>query len=176
MRDSIGAVDDPAARGAEHDLSRLDLVEYRLDERGFDGRVGFVEAVVLGDGQFDGAPCRCPVEVIDAEVVLEEARNAPLEAVELREGVFAHADEEARAQVLTVDRPGELDGEGAFAVLLGVVEKVLLELVEDDDEVALDPLAPEAEGVDEGALCWFVRCAIRGRRRPPLSPPRQKGT
>ena len=43
------------------------------------------------------------------------------------------------AQVLPVDGARELDGERALAVLVGVVEEVLLELVEDDEELG----APE---------------------------------
>ena len=91
------------------------------------------------------------LEVLDADVVREQARDAALEAIELRPGVLADREQEVHAQVGLVDESRELDRERAVAVLVLVVEEVLLELVEDDEERA-HALGPAAERRDRSAL------------------------
>ena len=74
--------------------------------------------------------------MLEAEVRAEKVANPALEAVELRVGVLADRDEEGHPQVVAHDRARELEGEGPLAVLVGVVEEVLLELVEHEQQLA----------------------------------------
>ena len=92
--------------------------------------------VVALDRPFDRPAGGRLVEMLEAEVRAEEVANASLEAVELRVGVLADRDEEGHPQVLAHDRARELESEGSLAVLVGVVEEVLLELVEDEQQLA----------------------------------------
>ena len=86
--------------------------------------------------------------MVDADVVLEERRDAVLETVELRPGVLAQREDEVHAQAGLVDEARELDREGALAVLGRVVEEVLLELVEHDEQRA-HALGPAADGLEQ---------------------------
>ena len=70
--------------------------------------------------------------MLDAEIVVEQLRNLPLEAVEHREPVLADRDHEVRRRVGSIDGKRELLVERPFASFGRVIEEVLLELVEDD--------------------------------------------
>ena len=72
--------------------------------------------------------------MLDAQVVVEQARHSTLEAVELREAVLAQRQDEVHAQRRVVDDIDELAREGAGPVVGRVIEEVLLELVEDDEQ------------------------------------------
>ena len=85
-----------------------------------------------------------------------------LEDVELRERVLADREQEVDAQVGAVDDRGKLDGERAGAVLVRVVEEVLLGLVEDHVDVAVEQRAPHPQRLDERAR---PRRAARASRR-----------
>ena len=78
------------------------------------------------------------IEVIDAQVVVEQVRDAALEEVELRDRIFPHRDQEAHAQVATVDGARRTRPRRCPSPSSGVIEKVLLELIEDDQQVAVD--------------------------------------
>ena len=140
----LGVLDDAAAGLAEDDVPGPDVPDHRLDELGLDlvRRVApSAEQLVVRLDRLDDRGGRgLLVEVLDAEVAGEEVEDPALEAVELRVRVLAERDQEARAQLLAVDRPRELDREGARPVLVGVVDEVLLELVEDDEQLGADRL------------------------------------
>ena len=105
--------------------------------------------VVFLDRPSDRLHCRLPVEGSEAQVVVEQAPDLPFEAVELRQGVFAEGEEDIDAEVGSVDRGGELGGEGPGAVLAGLVEEKLLELVEDNQQGAVEALRPDRQGIGE---------------------------
>ena len=141
---AVAALGEPEPAGG----GRLDhrLGERRLDLVGL--LAGGQAAVPLADGAVDRLARRLAVEVVDADVVVEQRRDAVLEAVELRPGVLAQREHEVHAQVGLVDEPRELDREGAVAVLARVVEEVLLELVEHDEQRP-HPLGPAANGLEQ---------------------------
>src|SRR5205085_12614517 len=99
------------------------------------------ELVVALDRPEDRVAAAAPVEVVEAQVVREEARDPALEGVELRERVLAQAEQEVRTQAGVADRLRELLRERVALV----VEEVLLELVEDDVDVAAHDLARRAQ-------------------------------
>ena len=78
------------------------------------------------------------VQMVDSQVVLEQARYASLEAVQLGESVLADRDQEAHVEVRGGDGERKPVVEGAFAALLPVVEEVLLELIEDDEQLTFE--------------------------------------
>ena len=86
--------------------------------------------------------------MIDAQVVVEQLRDLPLEDVELRERVLADRDEEVDAKVGLVHSLDECAREAPLVALAAVIEEVLLELVEDDEDLSVDLLgrAPEVIG------------------------------
>ena len=84
--------------------------------------------------------------MVEAEVVREQIRNAPLEAIQLGQGIVAEREQNTHAQSGASHELGELARE---AGLLGVVEEVLLGLVEHEQQVAGERLRPAAEGVRE---------------------------
>jgi hypothetical protein len=84
--------------------------------------------------------------VLDPHVVRKQARDVPLEAVELRQRVLPDREQEVHAQVRVVHDCRELAGEGALVLLGRVVEEVVLELVEDDEQGA-HRLGPGAQRV-----------------------------
>src|SRR5580765_6064306 len=117
------------------------------------------------DGLDDGLARLLALEVIDAQVVVEEVRDAPLEKIKLRDRVLAHRNEKTHAQVEPVDGRGKLDGERARAVVGGVIEKVLLELIEDDQQIAVDGVRPSAEAfLQRGARRILTNLAGDGVR------------
>ena len=152
----LSVLDDAASRLAEDDLPRPDVLDHRLDELGFD-RVLLLargeQLVVRLDRLHDRSGRRLLVQVLEAEVAGEQVRDPPLEAVEHRVRVLAERDQEVRPQVLAVDGPRELDRERARAVFVGVVDEVLLELVEDDEQLG-------ADGVSELGRAGHVQCAL----------------
>src|SRR5881396_4182487 len=83
-----------AGRKSTACLSEIDLTPGRLREDGFD-QLGLDhdrlvgELVVALDRFCDRVARRGPVEMIEAEVVREEARDAALESVELGEGIVS---------------------------------------------------------------------------------------
>ena len=105
--------------------------------------------VPLLERPFDRLPRGRPVEVVDAEQVREEARDAGLEAVEPRERVFANREDEVGRRPPLSQRERQLLLEGVRAFIVRVVEEVVLELVEDDQHRAADPRRPLGEDVRE---------------------------
>ena len=76
-----------------------------------------------------------------AEACSRRARDPPREAVELREGVLAQRDEDVDALRRREHRRERL-GERPRPAVVGVVEEVLLRLVEDEVDVAVRLRAP----------------------------------
>ena len=137
------ARDRAAALAAHVDPAALHLVEDGLDERGLDRHRRAAELAVALDRPHDRLAAAAPVEVLEPQV-----RDPRLERVELRERVLAQAEEEVRPQAGLADRRRELAREaGAGAVPL--VEEVLLELVEDDVDVAADRFRRGLQRLDE---------------------------
>ena len=73
----------------------------------------------------------------------------PLKRSSFRERVVANREQEVRPQLGPVDRLRKLGVEGSGAALVVVVEEVLLELVEDDEQLATHLRAPVIEHLRE---------------------------
>ncbi len=129
---------DPACR---------DLPEDRLDERGLDLDGRGLELVVALDWAEHRRAGRGAIEQVEAEVVREEARDASLEDVQPRELVVTNAEHDVDAQA----RAGHELGQQVEQSSLGVVEEELLELVEDEHEIAPKGCGPGVEAVGEVA-------------------------
>ena len=145
-RHGIRSAVTPAAHLAQRDAAHSYLIEYRLHEgwfdRGLEGVIFGKHAVVLGDGAFDGGATGGAAQVLDSKVVVEQARDPALEPVQLGKRILANADEEARPQVPAGNRARELVSKRSPAIFLRVIEKVVLELIEDDDQVGLHTVGP----------------------------------
>jgi hypothetical protein len=91
-----------------------------------------VQALVERPDRFEnGLTCRSLVEEVEVQVVAVNVGDACLEPrPDQRIGVLADGDQEVRPQVATVDAAREIVVEPVVAI--GLVEEVLLELVEDD--------------------------------------------
>ena len=170
-RFSVGRERGLGTRADECQLAGGRGVDDGFDERRLE-RVGLlvrVPPVPLAHRLLDRLARSRPTQVLDAHVVREQARDLPLEAVELCERVFPDRQQEVNPEVRLVDDRRERLGEGALALLVRVVEEVVLELVEDDEQRA-HALGPGAEGVlDGGARAPGVEVAVAERlvgRRP----------
>ena len=136
------------ALGSETDLTDGNLVEDGVDEGVFDTDATAAELLDRLDDRVAGGR---PAEMLDVEPVREERRDPSLEAVEPGEGVLADRDEEVDRKLAPVDGPRELDGEGAFAVLVRTRDEVLLDLIEDHEQDAVAVLCPGLECGREAA-------------------------
>ena len=173
--DAVAALDGSAARLADADLAGQHLLQHGVDEFRLDlDPIGVTdEAVVLGDRLDDRRAGGLYVEVLQAQVVAQNARDPALEGVELGKRILADGEEEVHPQVRAVDDRGEVGREGTSALLAAVVDEVLLGLVEDHVEVAVQDLLPHPKGVHERALLfgWPERRAERNRDRLRHGPP-----
>ncbi len=171
---------EPAERRL--DLARADLVQDPLDECGLhrDGLAGELGEAL--ERAFDRRSRGPSVEAIEPERVGEQAGDSPREAVELRERVLAERDEDVDAKRRSEHR-GQRLGEGAGPAVVGVVEEILLGLVEDEVDVA-----PRLRLLERGCGSRAVRARCRrplrallpapttgprssARRRPPAAAP-----
>ena len=141
------------SRLIQGDVARADLFQHRVNQAGADGDAALRgnAPVVLGDGLLDSGSARTRREVVKAEVVLEQTRNAALESVEPGERVLADRYQDVHPEVATVHDPHELVAE-ALVGSLRLIEEVLLELVEDEEEVAIQALRPLLEDVNQRAF------------------------
>ena len=136
----------------EHDVSGLNVVEHRFDELGLD-----LDMLVLRRDQPiplldrpDGRSMRCSaIKVVDPEVVVVEEGDPTLEPVEPCIGVLADRDQDVGLRRAAVERARQLLEERSLALLVAVVEEVLLELVEDEQNVAIETVAPGIEQLGE---------------------------
>ena len=181
----VGRLDLPDAaadllRAALGDLepARLDLVEDGVDERRLDARPvrARYEVRPALERALDRLPGRRAIEVLEAQVVVEQVRDPALEPVEARDRVLADRDQDTERQVAAGEHAWQRGGEVVGVVARRVVDEVLLELVEDQEHpaaaargaaldrrlerragrmavaVALDPLAGVVERRDERRL------------------------
>ena len=94
--DAVAALDGSAAGLADADLAGQHLLQHGVDEFRLDLDPIFVtgEAVVLGDRLDDRRAGGLYVEVLQAQVVAQNARDPALEGVELGKRVLADGEEE----------------------------------------------------------------------------------
>ena len=159
-------------------LPGLDLVEDGVDERRLDLRLlagPRQDAVPVLERPFDRLARSRPVEVVDPEEVCEQAGDAVLEAVELRERVLANREHEVGRRAPPTQRDRELLVERARPSVGPVVEEVLLELVEHDQQRTADPVPPLDADVGEATRRRLgvrapERSSRRLRGRPPAAP------
>ena len=88
------------------------------------------------DGSNDRRLRPPPVETVESERVREQARHAASEPVELRERVLTQRDEDVDPQRRGEHRRQGL-GERVLARVVGVIQEVLLRLVENQVDVAI---------------------------------------
>ena len=131
-----GALDraEPAERRL--DLACTDVVQHALDEIGVDRHVLVGELGEALDRTDDRCASGLTVEPIEPERVPEETGDATGEAVELRQRVLAERHQHVDPVRRREQRRQRL-GERSRAGIVGVVEEVLLDLVEDEVDVAL---------------------------------------
>jgi hypothetical protein len=126
-------------------------MQYGLDELGL-GRNPLVfrdELVVPLERTLDRCPRGDSVEPVKSQRVPEQVRDAHLEGIELRERVFPDTQQEVDAQAAAPQRFGQLVHERARSAFVLVVEEVLLELVEDHVDVAVESSRPSRQLVGE---------------------------
>ncbi len=97
---------------------------------------GCLPPVVFFERPRDGIPPALAREVGEAEVVVEQVGNGPLETTELPQRIFAQCHQEVHSQARVIDCPGELASERGLTIVTFVIEEVLLELVEHDEQIA----------------------------------------
>ena len=151
--DALPAAEPEAAGGAGAGLALVQQREDVLGQAGLERRLAAGDR--LGDRLDGGGVGHRP----EPHEVAELRRRRPLEQVEARERVLAQGDEHARAEVGARDGGEQLVPEAV--VLPGVVEEVLLELVEDEQQDPAGLLAAARQRVVERA-----RRRRRAERRP----------
>ena len=161
---ALAGADPPPSRGVDHRVNerRLDRVVLGLGQ----------PAVPLLDRSLDRLPCRVGGELLDPQVILKQPGDPVLEAVELRPRVLTDRDHEMHPQIDVVDDRREHVGKRAGTVLIRVIEKVVLELVEHDEQRPHPP-RPTPQHVQQrlaGLPSGKVLAAGRlDRRAPDLS-------
>ncbi len=98
--------------------------------------------------------------MVETQVVREQVRDQRLEAVEAREHVVADRENDVDAKSGTGHDLGELCRK---AVVVCVVEEVLVELVEDEIEIAAERARPGCERRGE-PLLGLIDDRVRERR------------
>src|SRR5262249_47334134 len=124
---------EPTERGL--DLARPDLVEHPLDEVVLDPDGLARQLGEALDRANDRGPGRLPVEPVEPERVREETSDASREPVELRERVLTQRNEDVDS-IRRCEQCRQRFRERVWTLVVGVVEKVLLRLVEDEVHVA----------------------------------------
>src|SRR5215211_4716090 len=114
-------------------------------------RVGTREAVVAPQRAEDRAACRLLIEMVEPERVREQPRQAFLEYVQLSERVVSDPEEDVDAEPWPRDELREEIDEAARARLGAVVQKQLLELVEQQAELGAELGGPRRDPVDQAA-------------------------
>ena len=144
----------------------LDVVEHRIDERRLDRDLLVVigELVVVAERAEDAARLRFAVEPIEPEVVREECRDPRLEHVETRELVVADPENDVHLEARTRHELRQLAEQAALAPVVGVVEEELLDLIEDEAELAVERPGPALE---RDRRAFRARRPGRSRRSPP---------
>ena len=152
------------------DLPGSDLVQDPVDECGLgdDGDPGELREPL--DRALDRGPRSAPVQAIQPKRVGEQAGDSPREAVELRERVLAQRDEDVDPEWCSEHRRQCL-GEGLGPAVVGVVEKVLLGLVEDEIDITTGlGLLESSDGRAVRAAAESVRECLRQRCRGIVAP------
>ena len=150
-RRTAGAAHGAAARFSHKHLVGLHLRQHLIHQGRFDGD-GLDwrhEAVVGQQRLLDGVAGGRHIQVLDAQVVLEQAGNAALEAIKPGQGILTNGNEEVDAQIGVIDRARKLHRQGAQTIFRGMVEEVFLELIEDEQEVAVERGGPGLQGGHE---------------------------
>ncbi len=154
-----------------------DLIEHVFDERRLDRHPADLpaqlgsdacpadELVVAVERLRDRRAALLARQPIEPQAVFEQPRDQPFEEMKPGERVLAERDEEVRTQVAVGDRPRELRGEGIVRPGVGVVDEVLLELVEDHEQLAVVGLEAPLERLDERAGRGCLAAAERRLRR-----------
>ena len=153
--------DDLEIRRLDARLGGLHAVEHRFHERRLDlHRLALrgLLPVPQRERLEDRRARRGAVEMLDAHEVVEQARHVRGEGVELRQRVLADRDEHARGRVAPREQAGELRDERPVGV---VVEEVLLELVEDHEQGAVDAQGGGGDGVGERAAFGQTLAELR---------------
>ena len=146
----------PAALAAQGHLSAAHLLQHSLHQGFFDRVPGLILPVVLAQRGFHCLLARGPAQVADAQPVVEQKGDAPFEVIQPGQGVVAQADEQIDPQAAVVGNRHQLIAEIRGVALCGrvVIEKIFLELVQNQQQIAADDLRPPLQLGQEGALRW----------------------
>src|SRR5206468_5944273 len=142
-------------RRAELDTPRGDLVENRELELGLDlHALARRDELVVASERPDDRSSRCAaVEPLEPQPVREQVRNRRLQRIQPRQCVFANADQYVDAEPAAMEHARELLRELAATL---VVEEALLELVEDQVQIAPRTIGGVRERIREippGSAC-----------------------
>ena len=156
----------PPGAGRAARTCRLDLVQHRVDERrlDLDPRRAPPEPVPLLDRALDRLARAVAVEMLDPQEVVEQTRHA-----RSKRSSFASASSRIESRTLrrsdrASQRAASSSSNERLARVALVVEEVLLELVEDDQQRAVEPPAPGGEDVRRGT-CRQGHAPSRARAR-----------
>src|SRR5262245_11121325 len=155
------------AAGATTDayLSDPDLFDQAVDQRTFDfDRRLTRRTSIVPDGQWlaDRNSGASLVEMIEAEPVAEQIGNPLIEAIELRQAVFAQRNQKADINVLAIDGTGECHLEAVGVRGFRVVEEIFFELVEDDEHSCVRRLGAGSQNLVQ----WHRQRRLRLIARP----------
>src|SRR5262245_30807071 len=113
--------------------------------------------VVVGHNRkCDGIPGLVASEVENAQIVGKKIRDKRLKAVEFRQGIVSQRNHEAYRQFVVVGGFGEFESKRSGRDIAWVIQKVFLELIEENHKVAV-----EAPG---DILQRLSQCAVHGAR------------
>ena len=140
-------VHEPTPRQMLLDPAGGDLVQHGLDEVVVRENLRAAELGVCPERALDRGPGRRARQVVEPEDVPEQARETPLQRVEVSERVVTHAQKHVHRQ----PRPREhvLERVCQRAAIAAVIEDVLLHLVEDQIELRARGDRALREGVRE---------------------------
>ena len=168
-----GALDRAQTAERRLDLPGADLVQDPLDELGLCRHRLPDELAVALERTDDRGSRSCSVEAVESKRVREQPGDAAGEAIELGEGVLTQRHEDVHAE-RSPEHSRKRLGERPGACIVGVVQEVLLGLVEDEIDVPAGLRG--LERLDRRARRSISERSpngLRERRGGVLAPPRE---
>jgi hypothetical protein len=97
------------------------------------------------------------------EIIVKKVRHSTLEAIKAGKGILAQRQQDIHRQVPCAQDPAKLGGQPFFTAIRGVVQEVLLELVEDQVDRRDPGLAQhlaKPKGAEFGCTGCFFHCVF----------------
>ena len=140
-------------------LANFDLAEHRVDEVILERhvRVRLDELVEPRDRPGYRLSCGVTREWRHPQPRVQEPRNGPFEPIQLRERILSDRDEDVHPKAPVVDELWELHRERAGAVAAAVIQRQILELIEDQEQRCIQSLRSCRDRLHERRLGRFDR-------------------